>query len=181
MIKIKKILVLYFFAFAASFSPIFGADESPTQTQVIENKQHTTQPPAPSRAPFEDINEEFKRPSEDRFMSDFINMLFSLGLLVALILIVSWFLKKFLNTRIQQVNTTSLIKIIERRALTPKTTVYVLEVNNKQIVIAESSNGVTKLAENGFEKEETEQTQPEKPRPSFGQILNNKMDQNKPS
>lgn len=125
----------------------------------------------PNENPFGDVTD--NKPPEDHFMSDFISMLASLGLLVALILIVSWFLKRFLNTRIQSMNTTSAIKIIERRALTPKTSIYLIEVNNRSIVIAEHTHGVTKLSELGADETEQEE-EPEKSS-SFGEILKNKM------
>jgi len=57
-----------------------------------------------------------------------------------------------LNSRIQQINTTSLIKIIERRALTPKSSIYILEIRDREIAIAESAHGIIKLADYPVEK-----------------------------
>lgn len=85
--------------------------------------------------------------SVDRFFSEFLNMLVTLSLIIILILIAAWFLKRMLNTRMQQVNSTSPIKILERRALTPKTAVYLLDIHGKGFVIADSQNGVTNLGE----------------------------------
>src|SRR4051812_14460183 len=67
-------------------------------------------------------------PMNDRFYTEFFKMLSVLGLIVLALLMVTWFLKRMLNTRIEQVNSNSLIKVIERRSLTPKTSVYMLEV-----------------------------------------------------
>ena len=85
--------------------------------------------------------------SEDRFFQEFMNMLTTLGLIVAAILFISWFLKKMVNSRIQQANTTSVIKIVEQRALSPKSSVYLIEIHGKQMVIGETVNGLTKLDE----------------------------------
>ena len=82
---------------------------------------------------------------EGQFWRSFINMLASLGLIVALILIAGWFFKRVLHTRIEQLNTTSAIKIVDRRTLTPKTTIYLLNIDGKQLAIAESINGITAL------------------------------------
>jgi flagellar biogenesis protein FliO len=118
-------------------------------------------PSLPDTSPFE-----IPVKQDDRFFYQFLNMLFSLGTILVLIFIISWLLKRFLNTRLQQLNTSSLIKIIERRSLTPKTTLYVLEINGKDIAIAESTNGITLLS-HSFE-------QPLASNPDFEKILNEK-------
>lgn len=84
---------------------------------------------------------------EDHFFRDFVNMLTTLGLIVATIFFISWFLKRMVNTRIEQANTASIIKIVERRALSPKSALYVVEVYNKQILVGETSSGIKTLAE----------------------------------
>jgi len=84
---------------------------------------------------------------EDRFFSQFLNMLFTLGLIVFALLALNWVLKRMTNSRMQQENTLSDIKILERRSLTPRTAIYVVEIKNKTIAIAESHNGLVKLSE----------------------------------
>jgi flagellar biogenesis protein FliO len=81
----------------------------------------------------------------DRFFSEFINMLTTLGIIVLVILIATWFLKKLVNSRIEQLNTTSHIKIVERRNLNPKTSLYLIDINGSGFILAESTNGVTSL------------------------------------
>lgn len=88
---------------------------------------------------------------EDRFFSQFLNMLFTLGLIVFALLALNWVLKRMTNARMQQENTASEIKILERRSITPRTAVYLLEIKNKTIAIAESHSGVIKLSEFDFE------------------------------
>lgn len=139
----KKTYLIFalLFIFAYWIAPAWGQQPLPQP----QPQAHSNEAP-PNPFPFEDIKNEQHKPGEDRFISDFMNMLASLGLIIALIFIVSWFLKRFLNTRIQQMNTTSAIKIVERRALTPKSSIYLLEVNDRTMVIAESTNGVTLLS-----------------------------------
>lgn len=83
----------------------------------------------------------------NRFFHEFFNMLLTLGLIILIILVVGWLLKRLLNTRIQQMNTSSLIKILERRSLSPKSTLYLLNIQGKEIAIAETQQGITLLGE----------------------------------
>lgn len=86
-------------------------------------------------------------PNEDHFMRDFMNMLASLGLIIIVIFIASWLMKRLMSTRMQQMNETSEIKILERRTLTPKTAIYLIEIGGKGLAVAESTNGITLLTQ----------------------------------
>lgn len=83
----------------------------------------------------------------DHFMHEFINMMTTLGIIVAFVLIATWFLKRTFNTRIEQLNTSSVVKVVERRILNPKTTIILLEIQGKGFILAESINGVTHLGD----------------------------------
>ena len=98
-------------------------------------------------------------PETNRFLNEFINMMATLGLIVSLILIIAWFLKRMLNSRQEQANATSLIKVIERRSLSPKTAIYLIEIEGKSLVVAESHNGVTRLTDYDSPSEPEEQQQ----------------------
>lgn len=90
----------------------------------------------------------------DNFQAKFLNMLFILALLVGFMLLASWMIKRMMRTRLNQVNVTSLVKILETRPLSPRSTIYLLDVNGQGLVIAESQMGVTHLATFPLEKEE---------------------------
>jgi flagellar biogenesis protein FliO len=111
-------------------------------------------------------------PASDKFLSEFISMLATLGLIIALILIVAWFLKRMVNARQDQANETSIIKVLERRSLSPKTAIYLLDVEGKSLIIAESVNGVTHLV-NYNTSEDEEGKHSEIPSP-FKKILEQK-------
>ncbi len=104
----------------------------------------------------------------DRFFSEFMNMLTTLGLIVAIILLATWFLKRMVNSKIQQLNTTSLIKIVEQRTLSPKTSLYFLDIQGKGFILAESINGVTSLG--SFDVSEIEKAPPT----NFKDIMKNR-------
>lgn len=86
-------------------------------------------------------------PREDNFMKEFVKMLMTLGAIITVLLVVSFLIKRFTNTRIQQINESSDIKILERRAITAKTSIYLLDIKGKQIAIVESHNGLLLLPE----------------------------------
>lgn len=101
------------------------------------------------------IEEELKRSEREggsRFFEEFMQMLYTLGMLVAVLMVGMWILKRLMAVRIEQANISSAIKIQERRNLTPKTTIYILGIFGKSFAIAESSNGITLLGEGDLEK-----------------------------
>ena len=114
-------------------------------------------PPTDLTGPVFPLEDLVPPPNEDtsRFLSEFMNMLATLGLVLCFILIAAWFLKRMLNTRMEQANVSSLIKVIERRALSPKTAIYLLEIQGKTLIISETAHGVTRLdSYNSPEEEE---------------------------
>ena len=110
-------------------------------------------------------------PQDDKFLSELFNMLASLGLIVALIILVGWFLKRLATTRLEQANVVSTIKILEKRALSPKSMIYLLEIEGTGILIAESANGVTRLSEFPIAPSEPATAPPSTPPPSFSKLL----------
>lgn len=88
-----------------------------------------------------------QEPTTEHFFMEFLHMLAMLGILLGLILAVSWVLKRILNTRMEQINQSSPIKILERRSLTPKTAIFVVDVYGKKCIVADSQNGVTYLGD----------------------------------
>jgi flagellar protein FliO/FliZ len=98
----------------------------------------------------QELADELKKAEEQgdsRFFQEFMNMLFTLGVIIAFVMLFMWILKRMLSVRIEQVNKTSTIKVLERRTLTPKTSIYVLGIFGKAVAIADSTNGVTVLTE----------------------------------
>lgn len=145
----------------------YGYGETVTNKQ--ETQGTTANPIAKPPKNYLDIKVDEKE--RDHFLNEFINMLTTLGVIVAVILIATWFLKKMVHTKIQQLNTTSVIKIVERRTLTPKTSLYLLDIKGVGFIVAESINGVTSLG--SFDVNEVESQQPA----SFKNVMKNKSDE----
>jgi flagellar biogenesis protein FliO len=118
----KKILL---FLFILTLPPLF-CDEKPTNhLQQLEKEE----------------------PAKDsKFYETFIKMLYSLALLIGALFLVLLIFKRFLLKQTQKVNEQSQIKIIEQRALSPKTSLFLLELGGQRILISESHSGITFLA-----------------------------------
>jgi flagellar biosynthetic protein FliO len=92
------------------------------------------------------LAEEDAAPIEDYdFVSEFIRMLSLLGIMIGVLLLLAWALKRIMNSRMEQMNESSNIRILERRALAPKSAVYLLEVEGTKMVVAESPAGIHHL------------------------------------
>lgn len=121
----------YIFLFIFFFkSALFSADPVPDPFVDPFSIQETP-PPV-----YEDSN---------KFLAEFFYMLVMLGLLLGVVLLASWFLKRMVNTRYDQLNTTSSIKVLERRALSPKTSLYLISCDEEEYLIVESPTSVIQL------------------------------------
>lgn len=81
------------------------------------------------------------------YMSEFVNMLITLVFVVVLIFVTVWFLKKILRSRIKTLNRSNGIKILERRPLNPKASLYLVDILGKGVVISESPAGIHVITE----------------------------------
>lgn len=139
--------------------------ENPAPAPDFSPPKDLSGPPFPP----EDIIEK-PSPETDRFLTEFISTMATLGLIISLILFIGWFLKRMVNTRMEQAYSTSGIKITERRMISPKTAVYQIEVGGRSIIMAETATGVTRLAD--FPKDEEPSNPPETNPPStFSRLL----------
>lgn len=86
-------------------------------------------------------------PNADSFMAEFFTMILMLGLTLVAMLVVAWFLKRFLYTRIQQTNSTSGIRIEERRSLGPRSMIYLVEIEGARIIVGETPAGLVRLGD----------------------------------
>jgi len=127
------------------------AQETPSQPEKGTTLQEETGPTFP--AAFEEELKKAEEQGESKFYSEFMNMLFYLGIIVAFIFVFLWILKRLLSSQMQQANVTSSVKILERRALTQKTSIYVLQVFGRVLTVADSTNGVTLLSDVPYSEE----------------------------
>ena len=108
----------------------------------------------PARQPYFPVikdptfDEEIQKTSEepDNFQGKFMNMLFILALLIGFMIVASLMLKRMSRNRVSQINNQSVIKVLETRYLSPRATLYLLDIEGKEILIAESHSGVSHIA-----------------------------------
>lgn len=82
---------------------------------------------------------------DNRFLNEFFYMLFMLAILIGVVLLASWFLKRMLHTRIEQLNTQSQIKIVDKRALSQKTIIYLIEYEDQKFMVAETPTSLVTI------------------------------------
>lgn len=90
----------------------------------------------------------FERNAPD-FQESLYQMLTTLGLLLLVVIGVAYFLKRFLNQRMEQINADSDIKVLERRSLNPKSAIYLIEVEGTKMLVGESASGLHDLGKVG--------------------------------
>lgn len=83
------------------------------------------------------------------------SIVFALVVIIVLMFVGSWFLRRFMQGRMQQANITSTIKILEQRNLSQKSVLYIVEVYDKHLLIAESAAGAFGIAEFPIEEEKS--------------------------
>lgn len=83
---------------------------------------------------------------KDSFQAKFLNMLIILALLIGFMILASMMLKRMMKTRVSHLNHASLIKVVETRHLSPKATLYLVEVQDQMLLVAESPTSLNHLA-----------------------------------
>lgn len=174
----KKIFILFFLAFnfvlhsSFSLSDVNQLTSEPSMTKEVVQLDEEA-PPL--------FMEDSSEPGEYNYWQQFFRMMLILGLILGGVLIIAWFLKGYLNKRVMQVNLQNRIKVLERRNLSQKSMLYLIEVGGKQLVISDSQSGGVQFlmqcpndAEN-FTPAEVEKTKDLASRFSFTQILQRKL------
>lgn len=72
------------------------------------------------------------------YRASFIKMMLTLFALIVLIVVSVWMLRRLSRGRMKQMNYGKQIKIIERRPISAKSILYLVEIGGKRVVISES-------------------------------------------
>jgi flagellar biogenesis protein FliO len=110
-----------------SFFNLFADQMENIETQIVQVDNNLTSLP------------------EVEFKSVFFKMLFTLIALVILIVVSFYFFKRFSKMKFSSQNQNSNIKIIEKRVLSPKSILYLIEADGKKSLISESHLEVRKI------------------------------------
>lgn len=140
MIQYLLIPFLALFVVLSPFS-INAQSTHPQHEQPANNQAHDNIPVIQDEP---DIMKKAEEP--DNFQAKFMKMLFILALLIGFMILASMMLKRMTRQRVLNMNTQSNIKVIETRYLSPRSTLFLLEIEGKELLIAESHAGVSHIA-----------------------------------
>jgi len=107
------------------FSPLFADTEQQPAPQVSVEAPVQSEPPSYGHL--------------------FLKMMLTLVALIFLVFATIWILKKLSHARFGQLNQNRLIKILEKRALSPKSMLYLVEIEGKRVLVAESQLEVRRI------------------------------------
>jgi flagellar biogenesis protein FliO len=85
---------------------------------------------------------------ENHFGKLFMRMIILLVATLLLLVAFAWVAKRFLNGRMLQHNRTGRIQVLEQRTLSPKAALYLIQLDKREILIAEHTNGIQLLSSN---------------------------------
>jgi flagellar biosynthetic protein FliO len=85
--------------------------------------------------------------ARSHYWEEFANMIVTLIFVLALAFATLYVVRKIMRSKIKHLNKTTGIKILERRSLNPKASLYLVDVLGKGIVIAESQAGIHLITE----------------------------------
>lgn len=128
----KKIFQLLMLLWLAACPLCLAQEETgPPSQGPKQSKQESPQQPDDT-----DLFDNLEAPIS--YKGAFVKMMLSLLALVVLIVISVWMLRRISHGRMKQMNYGRAIKVIERRPLSAKSVLYLVEIAGKQVVIAES-------------------------------------------
>lgn len=103
----------------------------PTQDQRQEQLQNGSSPEVQDNF-FDNVQ------APVTYKGAFVKMMLTLLGLILLIVISVWMLRRISHGRMKQMNYGRAIKVLERRPLSAKSILYLVEISGKKVVIAES-------------------------------------------
>lgn len=140
------LLLAAFLSITCSGTAQDTAPPDPNGTQAARQEAKSPASPAPQKklddALYTDENLE-----DNPFMQEFFHMLLVLGAIIAGMLFIAWLFKRSMSTRMEQMNVSSAVKILEKRNITPRSAIYLIEVHEHRIVVGETQSGMTLLAD----------------------------------
>ncbi|MBM3183922.1 MAG: FliO/MopB family protein [Chlamydiae bacterium] len=74
-----------------------------------------------------------------------VKMLLSLLALVLLLFGTYWFLRRLIQQKLQKGSGSQTIQLLEKRMLSPKTMLYLVQIENKKVLLAESHLEIKRL------------------------------------
>ena len=127
-----RLLLSLFFLICSIFSSPLNAVETPPTTEYDDWK---TEPLSPETT------------DDGHFAAAFVKMIVLLSISLLFILLIAWLAKRFFQGKLLESNRTSRIQILEKRILSPKSSLYLIAIDDHHLLISEHANGIQKLVE----------------------------------
>jgi flagellar protein FliO/FliZ len=128
----RKVILLCFYLLSASLQAATSTEPpKPTNEITIQTPIVPHEEPSKTQAP--------------SYEHAFIKMLLTLGGLLFLVFATLWALRKLSHGRIGNFGAQKRIKLLEKRPLSPKTMLYLVEIDGKQVFVSESQLEVRSL------------------------------------
>jgi flagellar biogenesis protein FliO len=77
-------------------------------------------------------------PPEVDYGAALVRMLISLAVCIGLLVLTVWFLRRMMQAKFQRANKEQTIHVLEKRMISPKSALYLIELEGKRILVAES-------------------------------------------
>lgn len=140
---LKRKFFLLFLMFFPFFALVADSTKTsaPAKTEQFASSASETTPELSS-----DETPPLSVDATDSYEHSFIKMLVTLFGLLVLIFLTVWMLRKIAGGKLKNLNHARTIKIIERRPLSAKSILYLIEVGGKQVLISESQLEVRALS-----------------------------------
>ena len=119
-----------------------------------QNETAPQPPSAPAQPPME-MTEPAQPPPipSENYGASFMKMIIALVVIFVAVAIVIWLIKNFSRGRFARGAGPRRIEIIERRALSQKSVLYLLEVDGARVLVSESQNEVRTLYQGAIPEE----------------------------
>ncbi len=167
------LLIMRWIFFTLLFFPTLLFAEEKIDPEGLSPKELPTGGLPTGELPMGELSEVFA-PSGS-FFGEFINMLVTLLFLLLVIFLSLFFLKKLLGRKMKQNMQGKGIKILQRRAINPKVSLYLVDICGKGIVIGDSPGGVHLITEFPEGTDLQALLEEDSPPPSFKEILQKKI------
>lgn len=129
--------LLRFFIFVFLFTVSGFASDTPSKSKTVESPAQAIPEQAPA-TPVPSSGIETPPIPSVNYEHAFFKMIATLIGLLLLIFLTVWLLRRLSQGRLGLANSSRTIKIIEKRALSPKSMLYLIEIGGQRVVIAES-------------------------------------------
>ncbi len=125
--------------------PVDQSQQIKSQASDHTEESKTTNPEHNSSLS-DEISNDQQSLSTDSYEKTFMRTLLLLIALLSLILIGVWLMRKFSGGKIRHLNSGKTIKILERRPISHKSMLYLIDIRGRQFLIAESQLEVSKIS-----------------------------------